>query len=400
MKKRRDWFLLGMFALVVMLNLLSRYSAGFGDKVRLSIFQATQLIQGQVSSAFPFSLGEILLCVALLVAVGAIAFSAVCFARMAAALPRWRRLAGRVGGEGAAADKGARFRRLAKGKLPGYFRVLLWTVAVVSLIMSINCFALYHCSSFSENYMPGKGRDYSVEELAIVRNYVVDQCNALAREMARDEAGDILYAGDIGRRGMQEMRRLGESYPLLAGYYPTPKKLAFSGFFSQQYILGYYFPFSMEANYNKAMYIANVPATVCHELSHVKGFLYEDDANFIGFLACVTSDDAFFRYSGYLSVLDYLNGGLYESLGGSREAYLAYEQCGALVEHDKVFLKKETWEEVERKALLPTETVRQASYRFLETNLQVNGVKEGIASYGKVVEQLLAYYDGVLYGRP
>lgn len=245
--------------------------------------------------------------------------------------------------------------------------------------------------------MPESGREYTTEELALVRDYVVRQCNRLAEEMERDEGGNIIYENDMGKRGIAEMKRLGETYPLLSGYYPTPKTFAFSGFFSQQYIMGYYFPFSMEANYNDVMYIANVPVTICHELSHIKGFIYEDDANFIGYLACVSSEDAFFCYSGYLSVLDYLNRDLYESLGESQEAYLAHEKCSSLVEYDNVFLTGEAWAEVERNAVLDTETVRQASHSFLETNLQVNGVEEGVASYGKVVEQLLAYYDGVLY---
>ena len=394
MKKRRDWFLLGTILLVVAENLLSRYSAGFGDRVRRGIFQKTQYIQGHISSLFPFSIGEVLLCLVLALTVGTGFLIVALLVNKAAALWRGRGASKQGGGEDAVLEKDVRLRRFARR----YFAVLLWSAVIVSVIMSTNCFALYHCTNFRESYMPGKEREYSVEELALVRDYVVEQCNALAEEMERDEAGNIVYGSDIRRRGIAEMKRLGEAYPLLSGYYPTPKGLVFSGFFSQQYIMGYYFPFSMEANYNRVMYIANVPVTICHELSHVKGFLYEDDANFIGYLACITSEEPFFRYSGYLSVLDYLNGDLYESLGRSREAYLAYKKCSPLVVRDNVFLTKEAWAAVERKAVLDTESVRQASELFLETNLQVNGVKEGIASYGKVVEQLLAYYDGVLYG--
>lgn len=383
MKKKSNWFLAGIFLLVVTANLLSRCSVGFCDGVRRSIFQVTQFIQGFISSLFPFSVGEFLLCLAVLLAAGAAFFLCILLGMRAAG-----RKKGRVFG-------GKNLRLL--GFARKYFSFLLWTGAILSVIMTINCFVLYHCSSFQESYMPGAGREYTVEELAVVRNYVIEQCNTLAEEMERDGNGNIVYEEDMKKQGIEEMKRLGGSYPLLSGYYPVPKTFAFSGFFSQQYMLGYYFPFSMEANYNDVMYIANVPATICHELSHVKGFIYEDDANFIAYLACTSSEDAFFRYSGYLSVLDYLNIDLYESLGKSQEAYMAYEKCSPLVEHDNVFLTKEAWAEVERKAFFDTETVRQASRSFLETNLQANGVEEGIASYGKVAEQLLAYYDGILY---
>lgn len=374
MKKKKNWFLLGIYVLVVIINVLSWCSSGFGDGIRQSVFCVTQYIQGHISSLFPFSIGEFLLIFAAVLAVLAFVLAVLLPIRRAKGILR------------------------GKGSITGrYFYCLLWIIGIVSVIMSVNCFALYHCSSFQENYMPGREREYHVKELALVRDHVVRQCNELAEIMERDENGYIVYRGDCGQRAVSEMKRLGEEYPLLDGYYPVPKKLTFSDFFSQQYIMGYYFPFSMEANYNGTMYIANVPSTLCHELSHVKGFIYEDDANFIGYLACISSDDAFFRYSGYLSVLDYLNRDLYESLGRSREAYLTYEVCSPLVESDNIFLTRQAWEEVESNAVIDTEIVKQASRNFLEANLQANGIEEGIASYGDVVEKLLIYYDGELY---
>lgn len=80
-------------------------------------------------------------------------------------------------------------------------------------------------------------------------------------------------------------------------------------------MLGYYFPFSMEANYNKVAYVTNLPVTMCHELAHLKGYIQEDEANFIGFLACISSDDLLFQYSGYLSVLNYVNNDFMKLLG-------------------------------------------------------------------------------------
>lgn len=396
MNRRRNWFLLGIYILVVVVNVLSWYSGGFGDRMRQSVFCVTQYLQGHISSLFSFSVGELLLILAVLLVTVGLVLLVVLFIKWIVT-----GLKGKDNPVNKNEKDGNTDVDKEKSKLicfiGRYFYILLWIISIVSVVMSTNCFVLYHCSSFQENYMLKKEREYKVRELALVRDYVVRQCNELAEVMERDENGYILYKGDIGGQAIAEMKRLGEEYSLLDGYYPTPKKFAFSGFFSQQYIMGYYFPFSMEANYNGTMYIANVPSTICHELSHVKGFIYEDDANFIGYLACISSEDAFFRYSGYLSVLDYLNKDLYESLGRSREAYLTYEQCSPLVESDNIFLTKEAWTEVESRAVIDTEIVKQASRNFLETNLQVNGVEEGIASYGDVVERLLVYYDGELY---
>lgn len=389
--KRRDWFLLGIYGLVVIVNVLSWYMPCFGDRMRQSVFQVTQYVQGYISSIVTFSLGEFLLLFAVILMTGAFLLLLTGLCKKAAAA--FKKGRGKTCGDITENSERSGFEIFCRR----YFYSLSWIIGVVSVVMSVNCFVLYHCSSFQDNYMPTVKRDYTVGELAILRDYVVRQCNELAQELKRDEDGYLVYEGDLNRRGILEMKRMGETYPLLGGYYPMPKKFTFSGFFSQQYMLGYYFPFTMEANYNDVMYIANVPVTICHELSHVKGFIYEDDANFIGYLACTSSEDPFFRYSGYLSVLDYLNRDLYESLDRSFETYQTYEQCSALVERDNVFLTKEAWAAVESRAVLDTETVRQASHTFLQTNLQINGIEEGTASYGKVVEQLLTYYDGVLY---
>ena len=160
---------------------------------------------------------------------------------------------------------------------------------------------------------------------------------------------------------------------------------------------GYYFPFSMEANCNANMYITNYPATYCHELAHLHGYIYEDEANFISYLACIGSEDPFFIYSGYLSVLSYVDNAYYEAIGEDAEQYLANERISEQVLSDDIFLLPETWEKVEDKAILSTDTVNQASNTFTETSLNLNGVSDGFAAYDRVTGLLLRYYDGDLY---
>jgi len=230
-----------------------------------------------------------------------------------------------------------------------------------------------------------------------LRDYVVEQVNALSEEMERDEKGYLVYEGDMKTEAKLQMHRLSKDFPNLNGYYPDPKPFFFSDFFSQQYMMGYYFPFSMEANYNDKMYVINMPASMCHELSHLKGFLLEDEANFIGYLACVGSGDAFFRYSGYMSVLGYLDRDFYSAIGQDEAVYFSHPViCEQVIEDDK-FLTEEAWEEVEEDALLDTEMVKEASDKIVETNLTINGVSDGKVSYSRVVDLLLQYYDGILY---
>jgi len=68
-----------------------------------------------------------------------------------------------------------------------------------------------------------------------------------------------------------------------------------------------------------------------------------------------------------------------------------------LVADDNVFLTKEDWEVVEKKAVVKTETVKKVSNTLMETTLKLNGVEEGMQQYNQVVNLLLDYYDGILY---
>ena len=70
-----------------------------------------------------------------------------------------------------------------------------------------------------------------------VRDYVVEKCNYLSGMMERDELGNIVYDGDMEVVAVECMQSLGNEYKQLAGYYPKPKKICFSGFLSQQYML-------------------------------------------------------------------------------------------------------------------------------------------------------------------
>ncbi|MCC7508517.1 MAG: DUF3810 domain-containing protein [Planctomycetes bacterium] len=63
---------------------------------------------------------------------------------------------------------------------------------------------------------------------------------------------------------------------------------------------GFYFPWTGEANYHRLQPLSSIPFVIAHEKAHQRCVTSEDEANFIGFAACVRSSDAYVRYSGYL----------------------------------------------------------------------------------------------------
>ena len=232
-------------------------------------------------------------------------------------------------------------------------------------------------------------------------------CNELSLVMERDDNGAVVYSGGVDSRGnvvdmedkaIDVMQGLGKTYGQLDGYYPRPKPMFFSDFMCQMYMCGYYFPFSMEANYNDVMYIMKKPATMCHELAHIRGYIYEDEANFIAFLACVESDDAMFQYAGYLSVLNYVANDLYKTRLADPDSYaLAREAVRPLqllqqVQEDNIFVTEAEWERINGKAVVNTETVDSVSDTLTNASLKLNGVSDGMVSYNRVVELLLQWY--------
>lgn len=305
------------------------------------------------------------------------------------------------------------FYRFAKA----FYCFFAWVLLIVCLIMTLNCQILYHASTFSHQYFGKEEGNYTSVELFRLYNMVAGECNRLAELVERDETGMVTYIGADGteistryddkwEKGLADMadearnlmKQLGETYSQLDGWYPRPKAMLFSDFMCQQHMQGYYFPFSMEANYNDVMHILNIPSTMCHELAHLRGYIYEDEANFIGYLACVESEDNFFQYAGNLSVLNYLYNDMYK-LWKTNPA--VYEETAAVIQpiavseqvwEDNIFVSDAEWERINDKAIIDTEIVDKAADAFIDTNLKVNGIADGKVSYSRVVTLLLQYY--------
>ena len=274
MKKAHKYFLLSAAALAVFLNVLAWKSTAFCDFYVENIFPLWLNTYGKWTSAFPFSVGEVMIAFAVTLLSGFVMLGLV--AVIFYMTKKWKEKKNILSEE-------YRKKYEAYNRFFRIYRIIFANIVVVVLwVMTLNCFVLYHCSTFEEKYwdsMAKQTNDYTVEELAMLRDFVVTRVNQYAKMMERDEHGLIVYDGNMEATAIQAMQNLGERYPQLSGYYTTPKKIAASEFLSQQYMKGYYFPFSLEANYNDVMYIMSKPATMCHELAHTKGFIYEDEAN-------------------------------------------------------------------------------------------------------------------------
>ena len=372
--KRKSFILYNVILVtVILLNIASWTSTLFSDWYVDNVFVIISNVVSFITDIFPFSIGEFMIMAGIIFLVLIIVVTLL--------LPFLRK-------------KWKTFYRFI-------YPFFAWVLVSISLVMTCNCFVLYHTSTIEETMFGGYKEEYSYEKLVIVYEHVVNELNELSEKMVRDEKGYILYEEDIMKVAENAMQSLGKRYKRLGGYYPDAKGILFSDFMSQNYMSGVYFPFSMEANYNTTMYIANNPAVICHEYAHLKGYIYEDEANFIGYIACIESDDLFFQYSGYLSVLYYIESDLFGNLELIGDDELVYRaMCVTakdIVYRDNMFLTEESWKEVEDDSILDTEIVDEISDAFTDATLKINGVEDGMASYTRVVKLLLRYYEGILY---
>jgi hypothetical protein len=222
----------------------------------------------------------------------------------------------------------------------------------------------------------------STEDLSAVATRMAEGVAETASQVERDAEGLCTYSGSLAETAARAMKNLGTEYAPLAGYYPNVKKVLWSEFLSYQQISGVFSPFTIEAHYNGAMVSYNMPYTVCHELSHLRGFMREDEANFVSFLACISSEEPYFRYSDYLLGYIYVNNALY---GEDRDLW---REVRAILpkEVDKDLAANNAfWEKYETKV---AEVAQQVNNGYLV----VNGQEDGVKSYGRVVDLILAYY--------
>ena len=273
---------------------------------------------------------------------------------------------------------------------------LFFLACLLLFLYTAGCGINYYRTPFS--YEAGMVMEQSsAGELYSLCLFLTEQINSTLTET--DHSGDALkglYPGqtedtplpsaamlrELGMEGVKSMKGLGTAYPQLSGYYPYPKPLMNPRLLSIQQLCGIYSPFTIEANYNREMPYYNIPHTICHELSHLKGFMREDEANFIGYLACIGSDSPDFRYSGYLTGWVYAGNALAKA---DLEAY--YGLYGRLAPEAARDLagNNQFWDRFDGK-------VAEASTQLNDRYLKANNQEDGVRSYGRMVDLMLAYY--------
>ncbi len=364
--RQRKLYYIYISALIVItvgLNIAARRSTAFAEWYSTHIYKVLVATVGRIVGFLPFSLYELLI----IVGIGLLIF--VIYRTVYLIIKK----------------RGVRIRTM-------YARIFALLLTVLALF-TVNCGVNYHRKPFS--YYSGlEIAKQPTDVLVDLCKSLIAEANALVPyidtiEVPDDEDGTVygkifsLQNTDTKAEAVKAMNKLGTIYPVLAGYYPKAKPVLFSKVMSYEFITGVY-SFTIEANYNNDVPDYVKADTICHELSHLRGFMREDEAGFIAYLACINSDNVNFQYSGILNALSYVLNSVYSNCGATVYTEL-YKSMDRQIMCDYLYDSK-YWDKFETPVAEVADAVNNA---YLVANAQTDGVK----SYGRMVDLLLAYYS-------
>ena len=383
--------LLDLLALAA--NQLAVRSSSFADAYSHYVYRVLSLGIGSVTGLLPFSVVELLLYATIL-------FVLFDFVKQLCRAVR----VGVACVHSARVSQDAQTHLLAAVARPlrrflGHLFLLLSTLLVLYVFL---CGINYHRTSFSEEAglsvtLDAHGTVYDEADLIALCDYLVteindteaqlaastiqveDACIGQTSETPKPSAAWLWHAGRTGQRAME---KLGQRYRRLSGHYPFPKPILNTWILSVQQTTGVYSPFTVEANYNRDIAYYDIPFTICHELSHLRGYMQEEEANFIGVLATIGADDLYFNYSGYVSAWVYAGNAL-ARIDSSAFATL-YARINTRTRQDMLY-NNAYWKQFEGK---PAEAHEQLNDAYLK----IQGQATGVRSYGHVTDLMLEYF--------
>lgn len=147
-----------------------------------------------------------------------------------------------------------------------------------------------------------------------------DAINSLCDKVNYDSNGHSYYPGGFKKISANvndaylALQKSGENYrKLFSGAIPRPKGILASKLLSYTGIEGIFIPFTCEPNVDTDLPAFVLPFDAAHESAHLKGFAREQEANFVAYLAGISSPDPYFQYSAHMEAYIYLSNALFET---------------------------------------------------------------------------------------
>ena len=362
-RPRRSYDKLSRCSIVIFIALIptllvyvgARLSPAFADFFNRYISQALRFLFAKLTNPLPFSLAE-----------GMLLFSPVLLGLLIAHAIR---------------------HRSSTWKRAGIYLAEVLSGVCVFLILFVWTFGVgYHGTTLdSPEKLDLRRAKVSANELyetaIILRDHINSEAPAV--HFREQDFSVMPYSREeMGRRLSEAYDTVCEQYDFIGNFNSRVKPVMLSEAMSYTHITGIYSYFTGEANLNVAFPDYTLPYTAAHELAHQRGIAREDEANFIAFLVCISSDDAYIRYSGYLNLYEYVASALYRA-----DSELYYEMLSEL--DTSVRYELRAYSDFFDK--YRDSVASEVSGAVNDTYLQMQGT-QGTKSYGLVVDLAVAYY--------
>ena len=228
--------------------------------------------------------------------------------------------------------------------------------------------------------------NYNTNSLIKTTNLFIIKTNKIHLEISKNDTLPVLFSEDnteIYKASIKSIKSIYNNKLIKNKIkHISVKNSLFSTPLSYMGFGGYINPFTLEAQINTNIPAIQIPTTICHEIAHQIGYSAENEANFIGILASVNSNNKLVKYSGNVLALRYLLNELYQVDKKS------FDQLYLKINKGVLKNIKQAEKELE-KFRNPIEPYLKNIYDiFLKANNQTAGIK----SYSLVVNLLVNYY--------
>lgn len=260
-------------------------------------------------------------------------------------------------------------------------------ISLLILCVSVGVFAESYLWGFNNYAEPAEEilgietKKYTEDELFEAAQYYLNKANELSVQVEREDGQPKLDSlADTGRRICAAYENLGKVYPEFAMKSYPAKGFITSEWFYRFDLAGIYIPFTGECNVVKSEPNIAMPHTIAHEYAHYYGFAREKEANLVGFLALMHTDDKELQYSAYYSAYVYCHNAL-----GKEKAALLRDGCHDVFREDVIYVSEQYAKH--------EGTASKIGDKINDTYLKAVSQSEGTKSYGQVVDLLIAYYQ-------
>ncbi|WP_397363248.1 DUF3810 domain-containing protein [Olleya sp. R77988] len=226
--------------------------------------------------------------------------------------------------------------------------------------------------------------NYTTEQLISVTKKLIDKSNSIHLSITKNDSVKVVFPytkSEILAQTTTSYKALKKTFPNLEYQPKSMKKSLFSIPLTYMGFSGYLNPLTNEAQVDYLIPVYKFPTTSAHEAAHQLGYAKENEANFIGFMATISNDDVYFKYSGYTFGLSHCLGEIYRRNPDIYKTLLPTINKGVLKNYQEV---RDFWNAYQN----PFEFIFKSTYT---TYLKANNQAKGMDSYSYVVALLVNY---------